>query len=237
MARLTRILHRDREIQRQAKPLAYRIWQWQKRYALMLLPELIGAIKGRVRKEELSPQEKELLELLETFGLRQINSKGIPEELIKSSVVQQFLKSKKISVQSISGTTKDILETAIRDALISNKDAPIGAVARALREDIKSSTGQVISFERANVIARTEIAAADNNGTLVGLQVTGVEYKEWMAFSDGKSGDRHHERMDGMKVPVNEPFITPLGNKLMYPGDPRAPVKDIAGCRCGLGAA
>jgi hypothetical protein len=35
-----------------------------------------------------------------------------------------------------------------------------------------------------------------------------------------------------MKVGLHQPFVTPLGIELMYPGDPNAPAGDVVNCRC-----
>ena len=75
--------------------------------------------------------------------------------------------------------------------------------------------------------------------------VDGVEVVEWLANTDGKSGDRHHEQMSGNQITVaamngNDPgewFLTPLGNRMPYPRWGGAPAKEIANCRCNLAAA
>lgn len=90
----------------------------------------------------------------------------------------------------------------------------------------------VFSSERAAIIARTELSQAQNTGIYNGYKETGVEELEWLAYSDGRSGNRHHERMNGKRVKVGEYFTTPLGNKLRYPGDPSAPIVDSISCRC-----
>lgn len=54
---------------------------------------------------------------------------------------------------------------------------------------------------------------------------------QWVSYDDGKSGERHHEKMDGL---IGPPFTTYLGNVCQYPGDPALPVGDRAGCRCTI---
>jgi hypothetical protein len=92
------------------------------------------------------------------------------------------------------------------------------------------------SSERAALIARTETVQAENTGIFGGYVATGVEEVEWLAYSDGKSGNRHHERMKGERVRVGEYFTLPSGAKLRYPGDPMGPIGETAACRCTLRA-
>jgi hypothetical protein len=75
---------------------------------------------------------------------------------------------------------------------------------------------------------------AENQGRLAAYEATGVEELEWIAYSDGRSGDRHHERLDGVRIRRGETWRTPLGNRLRLPGDPSGPVEDTANCRCTM---
>jgi hypothetical protein len=42
--------------------------------------------------------------------------------------------------------------------------------------------------------------------------------------------------MDNVVVPIDQPFITPTGSRMMYPGDRSegAPAGDVANCRCTM---
>jgi hypothetical protein len=55
--------------------------------------------------------------------------------------------------------------------------------------------------------------------------------KRW--HSAGDSRVRHtHRVLNGQAVGVDEMFQSPSGAMLRYPGDPRAPISEISGCRC-----
>ncbi|NJK46744.1 MAG: hypothetical protein HC933_23050 [Pleurocapsa sp. SU_196_0] len=50
----------------------------------------------------------------------------------------------------------------------------------------------------------------------------------------GRRSRFDHVSMDGQVVPLNQPFVTPAGSRMMYPGDRSlgAPLGDRANCRC-----
>lgn len=54
--------------------------------------------------------------------------------------------------------------------------------------------------------------------------------KEWMATLDARTRDSH-AKADGQRVDIDKPFDVG-GAKLMYPGDPSGPAREIYNCRC-----
>lgn len=101
---------------------------------------------------------------------------------------------------------------------------------------------RMIEF-RAETIARTESSrivnqAADESidqaigrGDLVAdaLECTWIHSPK----AKNKSNEREfHVSMHGQKRAWGEPFISGLGNELMFPCDPDAPVEEVANCRC-----
>ncbi len=95
---------------------------------------------------------------------------------------------------------------------------------------------------RAKTIARTEAlrsihqgqaemySQAIADGTVQANQLK----KEWETAKDGRVRDSHAD-MHGQIVQIDEPFISGLGNQLMFPGDPSAPPEDTITCRCAQG--
>jgi len=57
--------------------------------------------------------------------------------------------------------------------------------------------------------------------------------REWDSAGDARTRETHKE-MDGQKVGMNQPFKTPDGYSLMYPGDVSmgAPASETINCRC-----
>lgn len=55
---------------------------------------------------------------------------------------------------------------------------------------------------------------------------------EWVPAPKTRYARKDHQAMKGQKRKFGEPFETPRGVKLRYPGDPDAPISETAGCRC-----
>jgi len=92
---------------------------------------------------------------------------------------------------------------------------------------------------RSEVVARTEgvrttSLARDQalRQTIddVGIPIEDVQ-RTWNRISDGRQRDAH-DVMQGQTVGLDERFIDGDGNELRFPGDPQAPIKTTAQCRC-----
>ena len=94
--------------------------------------------------------------------------------------------------------------------------------------------------DRINKIARTEVPAAFNAGSLTAYKHSGVAtHKEWLSARDERvRGDRPGDRFshiaaDGQIVPLDQPFDVG-GELLMFPGDPNASAGNRVRCRCTM---
>lgn len=154
-------------------------------------------------------------------------------------------------LESTRQAARDSVKRILVDASREKVQPSVGELARRIRTSFTgpgeverphrvhaTEDGRVFAFssERAALIARTETVQAENTGIFGGYVATGVEEVEWLAYSDGRSGDRHHERMKGERVRIGESFVLPSGAKLRYPGDPLGPISETANCRCTLRA-
>jgi hypothetical protein len=99
--------------------------------------------------------------------------------------------------------------------------------------------GHLYAFspERAALIARTEMAQAENEGIVEGYKQTGVKGLKWLAYRDGRAGERRHNEMHGKVTRVGEPFVLPTGRgrhyptrTIRWPGDSTAPISETANC-------
>lgn len=85
---------------------------------------------------------------------------------------------------------------------------------------------------RSMLIARTESTGAAGFGAWRALADEGVLTKEWLATEDTRTRETHL-LADGQTAPIEGSFV--VGGALMrFPGDPMAPVGEVANCRCTL---
>lgn len=103
---------------------------------------------------------------------------------------------------------------------------------RVQTEPGKQSILTLFSPERAELIARTELNIAENEGIVEGYKSTGVKRLEWIAYDDGRTGVRRHNEMNGKTIEVGGMFTMPDGAKMRFPGDPNGPIRHLANCRC-----
>lgn len=191
--------------------------------------------------------EAELVKLLTKFGLRDINGAGADmaarldgDWLVRPGLVDSVIRQKTVAVQNIIRDSERAVRSQLRKLLLdASKERPtpsVQEIARRIRKTYLGTPGQdpIASFSagRASLIAQTEAVQSQNTGIVEGMKAADVSMLEWLAHVDGKSGDRHHERMNGKRVKMGEMFTTPLGNKLRYPGDPLGNIRETARCRC-----
>ncbi|GAB2959062.1 hypothetical protein GCM10027048_27840 [Hymenobacter coalescens] len=123
-------------------------------------------------------------------------------------------------------TTRDVITRTIREAQAEGLSVP--NTARLLRERVAT-----LSQARAVVVARTELVAAANLGSLMGAQATGLKLNmKWLATPGPRTRDTHRAA-NGQTVTLGGTF-TVGGTVLRYPGDPLGPAAEVVQCRCTL---
>jgi len=182
--------------------------------------------------------------------------------IIDPRVLQQELESKKFKlkiftilegwvtkhVREITKDTKGMVKKSIMqiltDAAGEIPQPSIGEMARRIRTTFhgEDSAGRIYAWspERAASIVRTEINMAENTGAFSGYKKVaelseGTDWeprKRWLAKTDGRSGERHHEMLHNVTIGIDDTFETYLENSMLYPGDPSAPIEELANCRC-----
>jgi uncharacterized protein with gpF-like domain len=151
-------------------------------------------------------------------------------EYVRSNAGLKITKTIRTHYEDIERITKTAVEEGIKEGWGMDK------IARAIQ-----SSESEMDLWKALRIARTEVVAASNEGVKVGAEdLPGNKEKVWISTFDERSRgakptDTHdHMAMDGVRVPFNEDFITPNGNKLEFPGDPKcSDPGEIINCRCG----
>lgn len=174
----------------------------------------------------------------------------------KKVKIKWFWELREGVIQRVHDITEETKERArasvkviIAQSLTEETKPSVGEVARRIRTaftgpgDVEregrvhtrdAEHAYVFSPERAAIIARTELAQAENTGIFEGYKATGVQQIEWIARTDGRSGDRHHELQNGKTVKIGELFTMPSGVRMRYPADPRGPISENANCRCTI---
>jgi hypothetical protein len=164
---------------------------------------------------------------------------------VRVTVFQQWIEGRLEIARSIAAGIQDRIRESVRTIVAESRAdrATVGEVTRRIATQVHAvepedgpEKGRVyaFSFARAETIARTELSQVENTARAAEFEATGEpgdEY-EWLAYTDGRSGDRHHERMHRVRIPAGGRFSTPLGHSVRYPGDPLAPIEETANCRC-----
>lgn len=121
-----------------------------------------------------------------------------------------------------------------------------GAIERAIAgETLKSATidriigryADRLLLLRGETVGRTESLAAANRARTAAwgplIESGQPVQKEWIATHDKRTRDQHLA-MDGIRVPLDQPFKMPDGSLMMHPGDDSlgAGAGQIINCRC-----
>ena len=109
---------------------------------------------------------------------------------------------------------------------------------RQLRDRLRltfAADGKELSESRAARIARTEVHAAVNAGTLDGMKALPSDikprYKTWLATQDGRTRP-DHAAADGQTVQLEDTFLV-ADEQLAAPGDPMGSAGNVVNCFAG----
>jgi 2'-5' RNA ligase len=96
---------------------------------------------------------------------------------------------------------------------------------------------QGVSSTTAQMLAQTELTSLVNERSLQAAQKMNADktqplYKVWQTMKDPRVRPAHAS-VQSQTVPINQPFDV-SGYLMMYPGDPSAPMRLVARCRCRM---
>lgn len=241
-----------------AVPYARALTRWAQAFGRREIQRAARDPAGYLRTEKARGDVSELVRLLRLFGVRwgadvapgvlggrRAIDDAVAGKPVKITVFQQWLRGREQIARDIAGSIVDRIRESVRTIVAeSRKDgATVAEVTRRIATQVQAVEPEdggekdrvyVFSFARAETIARTELSQVENTARAAEFEATGEpgdEY-EWLAYTDGRSGDRHHERMHRVRIPAGGRFSTPLGNSVRFPGDPLAPIEETANCRC-----
>lgn len=254
----------DAKVEAAARRLKRQLQRWIRRAKQHYLEEEIrrmrSAGKGktlrRVEKASKDKVTRELERILALFGVREVNEAG--EDMaarmgtpwvIEPQVINMLLEAHESKAKGIAGETKAQMQRIVRDvlqqALREDPTPSIAEISRRMRAELNSVGNVMNDAFRAERISRTEATQIQNTAHMEAMALAEVDEVEWVAAQDGRSGDRHHERMSGKRIPMwaanstsgsarREWFRTPKGNRLPYPGWPGGAAEDVINCRCKI---
>ena len=200
------------------------------------------------KKIDSEPIEWGMIELYKgvgaTFAQESFNGlkSGMPgilrkeEELIDTWYQQMISHVKTAAGAKIVSITEESRRQAIKiikQVLEEGVDLGANETATLIKKALIKN-GTIINQWRSLRIARTEIVAASNFGSMQGALATGLPMvKEWLPTYDSRTRDTHMAVAAQNPKEMNEMFQ--VGAYLMqYPGSPEGGAEEVINCRCGI---
>lgn len=120
--------------------------------------------------------------------------------------------------------------------VIDDSAAVASQVAAAHVADVRGAEpGQAAEAARtaAEGLARAVVVPGRESARFQVATDLGAIYKVWRTRRDNRVRVTHGG-LEGNRVPLNNSFVTFEGDELRFPGDPLAPIRATANCRCRL---
>lgn len=167
----------------------------------------------------------------EMFGLRSRSVRAVFDDLFAAWMRENMGRK----IRGIDDTTREAIRAALEEGLAQGEDM------YQLADRIETLYLENIVPHRSMLIAQNEVMSAHNVASFYstksladehGLEVT----KTWITARDSRvrdGPDADHKSMDGVTVPLDDPFIVD-GYAMMFPRDDSrgAPRREILNCRC-----
>lgn len=151
------------------------------------------------------------------------NPKLIPDPRPGSKTALRIKKNKDVA------WNKKQVQSVVTQAIVQGQS--ISEMARCLEEVTEKN------YDAAVRNARTMMTSAQNAGREDSMKEAvelGVKMKrEWVATLDDRTRHTHRD-LHGVRVDVDEPWVTEYGDEIMYPGDPSADAGEVYNCRCTM---
>lgn len=129
-------------------------------------------------------------------------------------------------IRGITQTTQQGISRIVRGALESGQTRE--TITKQIQEEMQTSTG------RARVIAAQECNTSLQAGNIDMMKRAGAGTKTWHVTSLTAARDSHRA-LNGVTVPIDAPFTTNRGVKLMHPCDPDCTdAAEVVNCHCFL---
>ena len=181
---------------------------------LKLSKETAGTVGAQISKQLKSGAAHEQKDAIQDF----INEFG-PE------VLTYLLQQAGESIKEISTTTLAQIQSELSDGVASGESIP------TLAKRIEVLYLEQIIPNRSKTIARTEVTAASNYGSIQAAKQSGLTLKKVWLSTPGARTREDHADADGQEVGIDDTFEVG-GEQLAYPGDPAGSPGNIINCRC-----
>lgn len=144
-----------------------------------------------------------------------------PDDPRVNRIMQEVMEKAKGIPQTTRRHIADELEEALRrNETIDQMEARLKGV---FRDAVRN---------RSRVIAQTTVTAGFEGGQLAAFAEAGIGTTRWLSQRDGRVRDTHWVA-DGQERAPGEPFEVGAA-RLLHPGDPEGPAREVIGCRCTL---
>ncbi|MES4791951.1 MAG: hypothetical protein C4321_02245 [Chloroflexota bacterium] len=172
-------------------------------------------------------------------------------ELVRKTALQHGFLPNDPRTEVLEREFKSVLESDLLSYWRTLTDPSVLANRLAELRGENQTTAQIIrtvqqeygaNYFSAERLVRTLYNSGANRAQFEALKAQGYTHKRWLTAHDSRVRRAHkgnpfdHVRMNDVVVPIDEPFITPAGSRLLYPGDRSfgAPGGDVINCRCTL---
>lgn len=151
------------------------------------------------------------------------------EELLKKILL--FLENEGgAKITSVKNTLIESLINEIKTGL--NENATVLELRNLIQKLIEKS--QTFYKWQSLRIARTETTSAANFAAVESAKSSDlVLQKRWISVVDDRT--RHDHLNENLQlVEMDEKFVLSSGVTMLYPGDPKAPAREVINCRCAV---
>jgi len=210
-------------------------------FARIIRREVLRAVQlkgiSKIRKAITSDDEDSIWKLIEDANIqvfteaRRDFTSGFRIGVVRRDTKRDtMLAAKEVKIREFLYEARIDLADRVRHVIsTASETATIDETARRLFTSLRDHG--TFSRARAEVIARTETAQAENFGIVTGLSDSGFEMLEWISIRDDRVRP-DHEAMHGVRAKIGEPFTLPDGTELEFPAHFDGPPEHVINCRC-----
>lgn len=179
--------------------------------------------EASVLMEKLSPHIKSAIFAGVDFA-RNIASGNFDQAVLEGHLSSYLA----VRVQNIKGVS-DRIQKRVQNEI--TEGIKLGESIGEISSRLRSFYNRFTPFASSR-IARTEVTAGMNGGSIEYYKAIGARTKTWLSASDENVRESHRE-LHGQTIGVDNKFKIPSsGYSLDFPGDGDAPASEIVNCRC-----